>query len=100
MCRARRSAEEESSSQYIRLVAPSSAYSMFSTFTPTRRRRDAFLPLPPERAVQQRLEQVLRLAFGLALLGADSLVFADDPGELALNCQRRLDQKQPLKLGL
>jgi len=33
--------------------------------------------LPPKRPLQQRLEQVLRLALGFALLGAQPLEFVD-----------------------
>jgi hypothetical protein len=40
--------------------------------------------LPPKRPMQQRLEQVLRLALGFALLGAQPLELVDDVGELLL----------------
>jgi hypothetical protein len=38
--------------------------------------------------VEQRLEQMLRLALGLALLGAQPLEFVDDVGELLLRPSR------------
>jgi hypothetical protein len=40
--------------------------------------------LPPKRPIQQRLEQMLRLALRLALLGAQPLESLDDVGELLL----------------
>ena len=39
--------------------------------------------------MQQRLEQVLRLALGFALLGAQPLELADDSGKLPLEGERR-----------
>jgi len=38
--------------------------------------------------MQQRLEQMLRLAFGFALLGAQALEFVDDVGEFLLEGKR------------
>ena len=39
--------------------------------------------------MQQRLEQMLRLALGFALLGAQPLELVDDAGELLLEGERR-----------
>ena len=50
--------------------------------------------LPPKRPMEQRLEQVLRLALHLALLGAQPLDFVDDLGELLLERERRHDCRQ------
>jgi hypothetical protein len=47
--------------------------------------------LPLKRLVQQRLEEVLRLALGFALLGAQPLESVDDAGELLLEWERGLD---------
>ena len=45
--------------------------------------------LPPKRPIQQRLEQVLRLALRLALLGAQPLGSVDDVGKFLLKGQWR-----------
>ena len=46
--------------------------------------KTGFLSATTERPLQQRLEQVLRLALCLALLGTQPLEFADDGGESLL----------------
>jgi len=43
---------------------------------------------PPKRPVQQRLEEMLRLMLGFALLGAQPLEFADDVGGFWLERKR------------
>ena len=50
--------------------------------------RSTGLQLPPKRLAQQRPEQLLRLARGLALLGAETFVFLGDMGKLLLQRQR------------
>ncbi len=47
------------------------------------------LQLSPKRPMQQRLEQVLRLALGFALLGTQPLELTDGGGELLLEEKRR-----------
>ena len=57
------------------------------TFVSFRGFRDSHLP--PKRPAQQRLEQMFRLALGLALLGAQPLEFLNDVGELLLEREGR-----------